>query len=88
MIYFLFWFQKLPRLSTSAHHDLPYKRKKTRSGCRAFKTSMVTKVGFLFFLFFFFAYLLTLIEVLTIYCPNNLVGITQITQVFQDTDIG
>ncbi|KAF5761133.1 hypothetical protein HanXRQr2_Chr16g0761501 [Helianthus annuus] len=53
---------------------------------------MVTKVGFLFFLFsfffFFFADLLALIEVLTIYYPNNLVGITQITQVFQDTDIG
>ncbi|MFS7891378.1 hypothetical protein Hanom_Chr00s001089g01673771 [Helianthus anomalus] len=52
-------------LSTSVLHDLPYKRKKTRSG-----------------------YLLALIEVLTIYCPNNLVGITQITQVFQDTNIG
>ncbi|MFS8003282.1 hypothetical protein Hanom_Chr13g01212191 [Helianthus anomalus] len=32
--------------------------------------------------------LLAPIEVLTIYCPNNLLGITQITQVFQDTDIG
>ncbi|MFS7939525.1 hypothetical protein Hanom_Chr05g00452781 [Helianthus anomalus] len=30
-------------LSTSVLHDLPYKRKKTRSGCRAFKTSIVTK---------------------------------------------
>ncbi|KAF5811885.1 hypothetical protein HanXRQr2_Chr04g0186521 [Helianthus annuus] len=35
-------------LSTSALHDLPYKRKKTRSGCRAFKTSTVTKLSLRF----------------------------------------
>ncbi|KAJ0544820.1 hypothetical protein HanIR_Chr08g0342711 [Helianthus annuus] len=64
------------------------RERRLEAGVGHLKPLWSPKWAFFFFFFSVFSDLLALIEVLTIYCPNNLVGITQITQVFQDTDIG